>query len=98
MEYALILMVILAITLFFELKFKVHLYHSMKERIIVTLNIALFGVIWDYYATYRQHWIFLGPGLLGLRILGLPIEEFLFFIIIPYACLTMYKFYDERIK
>src|SRR3989344_8972764 len=98
MEYLTILIAIFLITLFFEIKYKIHLYHSLKERLIVTANIFLFGMVWDYYATYRQHWIFPGNGLIGLRLYGLPIEEFLFFLIVPYGALTMYKFYDKRIK
>lgn len=70
----------------------------MKERILITLNIFAFGMLWDYYATSQSHWTFPGPGLIGFRIYGLPIEEFLFFLIVPYAGFTMYKFYDTRIK
>lgn len=62
------------------------------------MNIFIFGMIWDYYAVSNQHWIFPGPGLIGTRIYGLPIEEFLFFLIVPYAAFTIYKFYDSRIK
>jgi len=84
--------IILAITIFIESKYHIHLYHSMKERIIVSLNIFAVGMIWDYYATYNSHWVFPSPGLIGLRIHNLPIEEFLFFLIVPYAAFTMYKF------
>ncbi len=98
MEYFIILMVILLITIFVEWKYHIRLYHSIKERLIVTLNIFLVGMIWDYYAVYRSTWIFPGPGLIGLRIYGLPIEEFLFYLIAPYAVFTMYKFYDKKIK
>lgn len=98
MEYFIILMIVLTITLFIEIKYKIHIYHSLKERLIVTFNIFIVGMIWDYYATYRSHWIFPGPGLIGIRIYGLPIEEFLFFLIIPYGAFTMYKFYDKKIK
>ncbi|MEK6835015.1 MAG: lycopene cyclase domain-containing protein [Nanoarchaeota archaeon] len=98
MEYFLILIGILIVTIFFEWKYNIHLYHSRKERLIVTLNIFIFGVIWDYYATYNQHWTFSGPGLIGIKLIGLPIEEFLFFLILPYGALVMYKYYDKRIK
>jgi len=98
MEYLIILLAILIVTITIEMKYHIHLYHSLKERIIVTLNIFVFGIIWDYYAVYRQHWVFPGPGLVGIRIYGLPIEEFLFFLILPYAAITMYKFYEKKIK
>jgi len=91
-------MLLLIGAVFSEWKFHLHLYHSLKERIIVTLHIFVFGMIWDYYAQYRSHWVFPGPGLIGLRVYGLPIEEFMFFLIIPYVVLTTYKFLDKRIK
>lgn len=74
-EYLIILSIILVITVFIEYKYHIHLYHSRKERLMVTLNIFLFGMFWDYFATFRQHWIFPGHGLIGMRIFGLPIEE-----------------------
>jgi lycopene cyclase domain-containing protein len=98
MEYFIILVVMLIAVIFAEWKFHLHLYHSIKERIIITLHIFLLGMIWDYYATYNQHWIFPGPGLVGIRIFNLPIEEFMFFLIVPYAVLTTYKYLDKRIK
>ncbi len=98
MEYLIILIAILLIALFFEIKYRLHLYHSLKERIIVTLNIFIIGLLWDYYGTYRQHWSYSGIGLIGIYVLGLPIEEFLFHLIVPYAILTTYKFYDKKVK
>ncbi len=97
MEYLIILIGILIITILFEYKYHIHLYKSIKERLSVTGTIFIYGMLWDYYATYKQHWIFPGPGLIGIRIYGLPIEEFLFFLIIPYSALVMYKVYDTRI-
>ena len=98
MEYISVLTIILVVTIFFEYKYHIHLYHSRKERLFVTLNIFIFGMIWDYWAVYNHHWIFPGEGLIGTRIYGLPIEEFLFFLIVPYGALVMYKFYDKKIK
>lgn len=97
-EYLIILSIILLTTIFIEHKWNIHLYHSRKERFIVTLHIFLFGMLWDYFAVYREHWIFPGNGLIGIRIYGLPIEEFLFFLIVPFFALTLYKFYDSKIK
>lgn len=97
-EYLLILILILVISLIFEIKYRIHLYHSLKERLVVTLNLFIVGLIWDYYAVYRKHWIYPRNGLIGIYIFGLPVEEFLFHLIIPYAILTAYKFWDKKIK
>lgn len=98
MEYFLILMGFLALAVFLEWKFKIHIYHSRKERIITSVVLLIIGTAWDYFATWRQHWIFPGNGLLGIRIFGLPLEEFLFFLIMPYVTLTLYKIFDAKIK
>ena len=51
----------------------------------VSLIVALFGA-WDVFATYRGHWSFNPDGVGGIRIINLPLEEWLFFIVIPFCC------------
>ncbi len=98
MEYFLILIGFLSLGIFLEWKFRIHIYHSRKERIVTTLTIFLIGMVWDYFATWRQHWVFPGSGLIGIHLFGLPIEEFLFFLIMPYFAITLYKIFDAKIK
>ncbi len=98
MEYLSILLALFLVAFLVQYKNRLTIYHSNLERFCVMINIFVLGVIWDYFAIYRQHWIFPGNGLVGLRIHGLPIEEFLFFLIIPYVVLVMYKFYDKKLK
>ena len=47
-------------------------------------------VIWDSYFTQIGVWGFTTSYLLGTYLFHLPIEEILFFICIPYACLFTY--------
>jgi len=56
----------------------------------------MIGILWDYFATWQRHWIFPGNGLIGVRILGLPIEEYLFVFIIPFFALTIYRIYKKN--
>jgi len=47
----------------------------------------LLYIIWDVIFTQQGVWGFDPEHLIGLDIIGLPLEEWLFFICIPYACL-----------
>jgi lycopene cyclase domain-containing protein len=41
--------------------------------------------------TYRGDWAFNKDYLMGLKIAGLPIEEILFFVVVPYSCIFIYE-------
>jgi len=98
MEYLIILLALLAITIFLEWFYKVELYHSRKERLIITGLFFIIGILWDTFAIARGHWEFPGKGLLGIQIGLMPLEEYVFILIIPFFILTVYKVLDKRIK
>lgn len=91
MSYLSILFVLLIVTFFLETKFRIHLFSSRKERIIIPLIFFFIGVVWDTYAVWSGHWFFSREKLLGIYIGILPLEEYLFFVIVPYAVITIYK-------
>ena len=94
MEYFLILLIFLLVGIILELRFNIR--YPVKKRLVISFVIMLVGVTWDYFATWRQHWIFTGNGLLGVNLFGLPIEEFIFFFIMPYLAFTIYKIFEEK--
>lgn len=67
--------------------------YKNKLRYVFTsiLVVATIYILWDVLATAAGHWAFSEIYTSGFRLLGLPIEEILFFITVPYSCLFVYE-------
>ncbi len=60
--------------------------------------ISTLFIIWDALATARGDWAFNPKYITGFKILGLPIEEILFFITVPYSCIFLYETFRTYFK
>jgi lycopene cyclase domain-containing protein len=50
--------------------------------------VSIFFLIWDAYAISQGHWYFDSKQILGIfGPFGIPLEEFLFFTIVPMAAI-----------
>lgn len=63
----------------------------IKAAIVVAIPF----IIWDIWFTARGVWWFNTNYTLGLVIAGLPLEEWLFFIFIPFSCIFTYYCIDK---
>ena len=55
-------------------------------------------IVWDLIAIKRGDWAFNPEHLIGVYILGLPLEEILFFITVPYSCIFIYETVSFYVK
>lgn len=70
---------------------RIQFYKKLPALIPAILITALFFLVWDYFKTSYGVWGFNPRYVMGYYILGLPIEEILFFFTVPYACAFIYE-------
>jgi lycopene cyclase domain-containing protein len=58
----------------------------------------LIFVVWDHFFTIWGVWGFNDAYITGWKIWQLPVEEILFFVTIPFACLFVYEVFNFLIK
>lgn len=66
---------------------RIRLYKNWKALTMALLISLVPFILWDIYFTYKGYWGFNEAYLSGINFLHLPLEEWLFFICIPYACI-----------
>lgn len=59
---------------------------------------AVFFILWDINFAAANIWTFNEQYTLGKTIKGLPIEEFLFFLVIPYGCFFIYEMVKAKLE
>ena len=71
-----------------EIILKTSVLRRWKRALLSILPISTLFLIWDAYAIAQGHWFFNRDRMLGIYgPFNIPLEEFLFFLIIPLAAL-----------
>ncbi len=89
--YFLILAGSLIVPLLLSFDKKVAFYKSWKFLFPAMLFPAVVYIIWDAYFTKMGVWSFNENYITGFKLFGLPIEEILFFFVVPYCCVFIYQ-------
>jgi lycopene cyclase domain-containing protein len=92
-KYTYLLIDALTILFPFILSFdkKVHFYTYWKALFLGIVVVGGVYVCWDIIFTHLGVWSFNPLYTLSYRFGELPIEEWLFFLVVPYACAFIYK-------
>ena len=57
----------------------------------ITGGVFLAFSLWDWLAIRRGHWSYSSTYLTGIELLGIPLEELVFFLVVPTCALLTYQ-------
>ena len=70
---------------------RVAYYRNFRALASSILVVSTAYIIWDMVVTHWGEWSFNPRYVSGINVVNLPLEEILFFITVPYACLFLYE-------
>ncbi|MCY0978237.1 lycopene cyclase domain-containing protein [Chryseobacterium wangxinyae] len=77
---------------------KIKFHRHFKAFTMASFLVAVFFIAWDVWFTKIGVWWFNDQYLIGSRLFGLPVEELMFFICIPFSCVFTYFCLDKFFK
>lgn len=98
-EYLLVLSAVAVVPLVLSLDRNLRLYRHWRALIKTGAIVCLVFWAWDVVVTSRGHWRFNDMYVLGHWILGMPLEEWLFFPVIVFVSIFTWesaKFFAGR--
>jgi len=97
--YLILLVGSIFVPLFLSFDKKVQYFKNLKYILPAIFITAIIFWSWDIGFTKARVWSFNQEFTLGINLMGMPFEEWLFFIVVPYCCLFIYevlKFYLNK--
>ena len=97
MTYLLVLAACLLGTLPLELVLHVGVYRQWRRLPLTLAPVAAVFVTWDALAVRAHHWRFDPGQVLPPRVLGLPLEELAFFVVVPLCSVLAFEAVRRRL-
>ncbi|NMB72119.1 MAG: lycopene cyclase domain-containing protein [Bacteroidales bacterium] len=91
MSYFLVLFLAIVFPVLLSFDRKVAFYRLWKYIFPAILITAFLFILWDILFTHLGVWSFNRQYLSGIYVFNLPVEEILFFMVVPYAALFTYE-------
>ena len=90
-DYLGLLAACLLITLPLELVFAARVYRRWQVLLKALLPVVVVFAVWDIFAIARNHWTYDSRFVTGIDLGVLPLEELVFFLVIPVCALLSYE-------
>lgn len=90
-EYCIVLGLVLLFPLLLSFDRKLGLYQHWRSLLKTILLVCLPFWSWDIVATGRGHWSFNPEYVIGVAFLGLPVEEWVFFVVVVFVSIFTWE-------
>lgn len=90
-QYLLLMGLCVVITLPLEFLVGVRVYRSPGKLLRAMLPVIVIFTAWDLLGIHRDHWFYNPRFITGIHLGPLPLEELVFFIVIPICGLLTYE-------
>ena len=92
-RYYYLLLMLLSISYPFIRSFenKIRFYKNWKALALAIIFMMMIFITWDVIFTTHDIWSFNDRYILGYKLFSLPIEEWMFFICVPYSCIFIHE-------
>lgn len=91
-----LLIAVVAVPLIFSFEKQVRYYYKLKYLFPAMLFTGAIFIIWDLRFEERAIWRFNSDFVTSINILNLPIEEWLYFLAVPYLGVFIFEFIKHR--
>jgi len=96
-SYLLILVGTIAVPLFYSYEKQLRFYSNLKYLLPAMLFTGAIFIVMDLRFEQRAIWRFNTEFTIGINILNLPIEEWLYFLAVPFLGVAIYEFLNSRL-
>jgi lycopene cyclase domain-containing protein len=83
--YLAVLLGIVLGSLWLEFALRTRVLRRARRLLLAVAPVLAFFLLWDAYAIEHGHWTFDTERLIGIDVWGVPVEEALFFVVVPLA-------------
>jgi lycopene cyclase domain-containing protein len=90
-QYAAVLAACVAVTLPLEAFLGARVYRHPARLAATLVPVLVVFALWDIVAAHHAIWWWSADQVTGLWLLGLPVEEWLFFLVVPACAVLTYE-------
>ena len=89
--YLIINIGIIIFPLLYSFEKSISYFKKFHAVFISTVIVGIPFIVWDIFASQRGDWSFNPKYISGIYFIGLPIEEWMFFVTVPYSMIFLYE-------